>query len=273
MKLLTARPLAATFLLLFVSTAHGASAVIVYDNEIPPNRVRYGPSEPVKTQMYAPVGDSPFCMVWGRMGIDPTYSNYYYTRRDSAVGTWPNQTCWGVPISGPWDVPSLNPISKALVAASPPLVFTWGWGSGQVPHGVCDVLVEWSDGRGVKGTARFNCDLNLTPPVNKCTVDVPHTITHATAPTGNITSQPYNEMRVVCDHDASVRVSVEDTKLLLHGAGGNIPTRFSLGWEGQASTVASAMPDAIIPLWSVINTKAETAGEYSGSIILTVSWD
>lgn len=181
------------------------------------------------------------------------------------------RSCWGYTTSGRTDPESISQDAAALIAAGP--IVNKRPYDGQVGQpGFCHVRVYWNISDNVYAYAQTDvCSLHEAPAV--CTMTYPYDIVHRDGVVGDVKSEQTSSVQVYCNKPTSLHVSVENTNLSLRAEQEVIRSRFYVGGVGQSSTNTTASPNVTIPVYSVINTKATSVGEYRGSIVVTVGWD
>lgn len=216
---------------------------------------------------YAPIGqDGKLCIIQVMAAYENPLRYQYFMQ-----GLMQGRTCWGYATSGRTDRESILQDAAALIAAGPHPQKTAVPGANPTV-GTCHIRVSWNIRDNFWVTAKTSdCSLNEAPAV--CTLAYPYDIVHQDGFVGDVNSEQTSSVLVYCNKPTSLHVSVENTNLSLHADQGIMRSRFYVGGIGQSSTNTTASPNVTIPVYSVINTKATSVGEYRGSIVVTVGWD
>lgn len=183
-------------------------------------------------------------------------------------------SCWGYRLTGKNDPESRKIDAAGLLNVIPPLNKVRV--SGGADPRICSLRLSWqiepNGGGGMFGIATTS-DCSARPQTAHCTLAFPPEITHPSQSTGDGRSEMKDTLRVYCNQNTSLHVSVDTTFLPLSADNGVINSRFFIGGHGQSSTVVFADTNTSVPMISVIDTTGASAGEYRGTIVLTVEWN
>lgn len=116
------------------------------------------------------------------------------------------------------------------------------------------------------------CEMGTAAPI-QCTIGSPMTIEHPPALAGTVTSRKTAAVNIQCSATTSVGISILNSSLKLYSGNNALDSVLSVGANGQVQTRLTADPTASIDLISMIDASSVNVGEYSGSAIVTVSWD
>ncbi|SPZ61758.1 Uncharacterised protein [Serratia quinivorans] len=131
-----------------------------------------------------------------------------------------------------------------------------------------DVEITWG-GRTYRSVSA--CTVARPPVV--CNLSNNGDILHDNLPTGTVHSTKRGGVTLNCTRSTSVTVLIEDDNLLLRSGGASINSKLHLNQIGHKVWKGTVDRDTAIEVISTIDDNITSGGEYSGSAVVTATWD
>jgi len=176
-------------------------------------------------------------------------------------------SCWGVLL----DIPPTAAQSDQILALNTNTKLSYNQNLGGVQNrGHCVVTTTYRFGSKL-WSSNVACDI-ARPPV-ECNLTNTKEILHGTVPAGALHTTSRGNISIQCSRPTSVTVRVEDATLPLLSGNASIDSKIYIDQIGKIQWKGTVDRNTAIDVISTIDDNTSSAGEYSGSAVITATWD
>lgn len=254
-------------------------ASLAYDSKVTPGYADPPPSAVTVTDIsytpgvYFPGFQQPIgsCSIMINTGQYPIPGGAWYLHTDTWIpdpppATTDKGTCRGVHFDGIDYKGFLVALAASYKGQRVPLLFP----SNQ-PH-YCGITISVTPPHGrTFGTGTFSCDTVQSPVM--CDLRVTEDIRHQPRTAGPVRSLSNGSAVINCTGTTSVSLQPNNSTVQLLSGQQILPSKLYVGAEGNMRWQGTVVSAVTISLISVIEGYSESPGLYSGSTVLTASWD
>lgn len=208
-------------------------------------------------------------------------SEHYRLRGEAGEGQ--ARTCFGYPVYGS---EGLTPqeYAQRVVDNIKNVAVPW-YARGGLPQGdpapglknVCYYRILVNAGNHWWGVAdnpaSGKCNAVVAPKPVSCVLGAPALLTHPNKEAGRVHGRLVERVTVQCDSPSTVSLSVPRRDLTLSSVDEDLASSLYLGEDGSYSVKLHADPTAVTNIISSIDSPVSTPGVYTGSAVLTATWE
>ncbi|CAI1034657.1 Uncharacterised protein [Serratia liquefaciens] len=207
-------------------------------------------------------------------------SEHYRLRGDGRDGVTP--TCFGYPVYGSEGL-SPQQYAQRVVDSIKSVAVPWaarGGNPGPTAPGlrnVCYYRILVNSGNRWWSVADSpesgKCNVVTAPKPVSCVLGAPALLTHPNKEAGRVHGRLVERVTVQCDSPSTVSLSVPRRDLTLSSVDEDLASSLYLGGDGSYSVKLHADPTAVTNIISIIDSPVSTPGVYTGSAVLTATWE